>query len=124
MTTIIRIEHISGDGIFGAKNPNGNWVLNRDTFECYSALSGKHSDFPTPYEDKGIGRVINDDEYCAFKSIEQVQQWIEKDWFYGLVNNDFKVLMLDVSECVIGEYQVLFKKENILQSKDITNLFL
>lgn len=125
MKTIIRIEHKSGIGIFRAKNRLGNEIIftkkNRSKF---NSLEKRHWDFPTPYGDSKINRFINPEEFCAFKSIEQVQQWITKDEIIALTKHDFKVLMLDVSECIEGEYQIIYEKKNILQSKDITNLFI
>lgn len=122
MKTIIRIEHPrDGNGIWQATSKEGNWYY--WSFSFRSSLVAKHNNFPTPDEDSLIDRCIEKDEFCAFKSIEQIQQWIDKSWWNEIFKAGFKVLMLDVSECVVGEYQILFKKENILQVKDISNLF-
>jgi hypothetical protein len=122
MKTIIRIEHSSGWGIFRAHDGDYNVIAKQFTF--WEDLLEKHRDFPTPSNDDLIDRWIEDYEFCAFKSIEQIHNWFDKEWFSEMTTLGFKVLMLDVSECIIGEYQVLYKKENVLQSKDITNLFL
>ncbi len=34
-----------------------------------------------------------------------------------------KVLLLEVTEFQVGEYQIIFTKESITSSKDITSLF-
>jgi len=47
----------------------------------------------------------------------------DKEIKFKVIKMGFKILLLDVSECMIGEYQVLFRKKNIIQSKDITHLF-
>ena len=125
MKTIIRIEHKSGNGIFRAVNRLGNYIIDsKKVGKTFNKLQIRHFEFPTPYGDSKISRFINEDEFCAFKSIEQVQQWITKDEIIALTKLDFKVLMLDVSECIEGEYQIIYEKKNILQSKDITNLFI
>lgn len=122
MRTIIRIEHSTqGLGIWQAENEDCVSLCN--SFSFYSEFSKKHNDFPTPREDNMINRVIKGDEFCAFKSIEQLQQWIEKDWWSEIFDKGFKVLMIDVITCVEGEYQILYKKEDILQTKDISSLF-
>ena len=122
MTTIIRIEHpFSGWGLFKAFNKEGYDII--DNVNCWDALSLKHLDFPSPSADKGL-RNLQKDEFCAFKTVEQLQDWIEPSWMEEIISLGFKILMLDVSECRIGEYQILFKKENILQTKDITSLFI
>lgn len=120
MQTIIRVEHPSdGRGYFGIL-----W-LDTDSFEWGPAMDVKstfnrHMKFKiAPYE---IGWT--NEHFCAYKSVEQIQQWILKKDFKALFKNGFKVLMIDVSECIEGEDQMLFKKEHILQTKDITNLFI
>jgi len=121
MTTIIRIEHTTGWGLWRAALDPFTSII--EVLDCYEEIAAKHRNMPTVPSDPGLG-YRDDDEFCAFKSIEEFNQWMEKSWIPELVNNGFKVLMIDVSECRIGEYQVVFKKENILQTKDITSLFL
>lgn len=123
MKTIIRIEHpTTGNGLFRADDDYGNAIIWKAYF--HSSLSAKHYNFPIPYDDIGIKRDPEENEYCAFKSIEQLKQWIEFDWFNTIIELGFKILLLDVIDCVEGEYQILYKKENIIQSKDISNLFI
>lgn len=94
-----------------------------DTLNCRVQIYNRHSNFPTPNRDSLLGS-IDSNEFCAFQSIESVQEWIEPSWMEELAQEGFKVLMLDVSDCRIGEYQVLYKKADILQTKDITSLFI
>lgn len=120
--TIIRIEHPnSGDGIWQHMESNEHLC---DYFSFYDRFASKHKEFPSPRKDLGINRPINHYEYCAFKSIEQIHQWIEKEWFSEIISSGFKIYMIDVSECIEGEYQILFRKEHILQQKDISSLFI
>lgn len=121
MKTIIRIEHSCGNGIWKALYSRFDNICY--SFSFYNNFKEKHASFPTPYFDKGINRMMEIDEYCAFKSIEQLQQWIEKEWWIEIFKAGFKVFMLDVTSYVEGEYQILYKKKNILQSKDISSLF-
>jgi hypothetical protein len=119
MKTIIRIEYFDGNGLWQSVDNDGNIVYR--TFSFKLDLIRKHDKFPTPQQE---GLIINDDDYCAFKSIDQLNQWIDKEWFNEIINKGFKILMIDVSKCIEGDYQILYKKEDILQTKDISSLFI
>jgi len=104
--------------------PSGKGIFQEDKFTPTSLLD-RHLKFPNIRDDKGLSNVTNKvSHFCAYKSIEQVQQWIMKDEIEHLVSKGCNILMLDVSECHEGEFQILFKKENIIQSKIINDLFL
>lgn len=123
MITVVRIEHPEdGDGLFNSLN---DFSLPRNLeLSFIEQLNKKHRKFPRPVEDEGIERdPIRDKEFCAFFSIEQLQKWIEPDWFEEIKELGFKILMIELSEAVVGEYQVLFKKEHIIKTKDISDLF-
>ena len=120
MKTLIRIQHNNGKGLFRALDTKGECIL--ESLHCYEALTYKHWEFPSPLEDNLLNG-ISKKEFCAFKSIEQVKQWIEPEWFNEIIKAGFKVLLLDVSDCREGEYQILYKKEDVLQTKDIPELF-
>jgi hypothetical protein len=120
MKTIIRIEHSSGFGIWRAMIGIEHACYR---FSFYDDMDRKHIDFPPPIKDSGITRYIGDDEFCAFKSLEQLRKWVNSEWIDEMLTFDFKVLLIDVSECIEGEYQIIFKKEHILQTKDISDLF-
>lgn len=126
--TIIRIEHKdSGLGIFQAKGKTGKKDTFRERLNLFEELSLKRlsnrhqNKFPSPYRD--LGRYAEKEEFCAFKSIEQVQQWITPREIKILVNNGFKILELKVTKYTVGKYQVLFYKDSITKSRDITHIF-
>ena len=119
--TIIRIEHPdTGFGMFASKLNNKRLCYELSN---YSQFSSKHENFPTPSNDSKINRRIKKYEFCAFKSIYQLQKWITKKELKEFISMGFKVYALDVSECIIGKFQIVFEKKNITQSKDITLLF-
>lgn len=120
MKTIVRIEHKNGNGIWRAVNENGDCIIDFTSF--YEEICDKHEYFPTPYEE-GLNIDMTVD-FCAFKSIPQLEQWVEREWLQELFDNDFKVLLLEVKNWKEGEYQILFRKEDIISSKDISSLFL
>lgn len=121
MKQIIRIEHSDGLGCFYSFNPLTN--ENRIAITGYKLskfMSERHQGFPLPYED-GLKR--DNDDYCAFKSIKQIQEWIKPDEFNILFKNDYKVYLIEVSEYKEGKMQCLYKKQHIIQKTDISNLF-
>jgi len=114
---IVRIEHSDGWGIFRTQGYRPNVSdLGLD------ALIHRHWDFPTPAQE-GEGEYIRENQFCAFKTIEQVQQWIMPDEIRILLENDFRVYLLEVSNCIVYEYQCVYEKENIIEQKDISELF-
>lgn len=128
--TIIRIEHKeSGLGMFQTRSNKGRW--NIFTGQPYlidqlplKRLNNRHEKlFPAPFKDSLINRDALNDEFCAFKSIEQVQKWITPREIKILVNNGFRILELKVTNYTVGEYQVLFYKDSIVKSRDITHIF-
>ena len=115
-TTILRVEYKDGWGMFrsGVCSELSN----------YKEFIKKHKEFPMPQNDSLIEREPYDDEYCAFKSIEQFQQWITPIEIKELIKAGCRVLLLDVVSCVIGEFQILYEKGNVVQLKNITELFI
>jgi len=120
MKTIVRLEYTDGNGVFRANNNEGARIKYHHS--QWDIIEARHDLFPTPWEDTIRG--FNDSHYCAFKSIEQLQQWLTVEEIKEFITLGFKVLMLDVHTYLEGEYQICFKKEDILQSKDISSLFV
>jgi hypothetical protein len=129
--TIIRIEHKSdGFGMFRSKLKDGDDNPSRvevgdDEDDILFELGKRHNDgFYTPFGD-GLDMNLGFKEwFCAFKSIEQIQQWILPDEFKVLLDNDFQILLLTVTEYQEGNHQIIFTKESITSSQDISTLFL
>jgi hypothetical protein len=136
MITIVRIEHKDTYGLFVANTAEGekrNHCI-RDIKDNF--INDRHADrFPVTRMDRTIlqsdykrSTHLNPSKdgkiwLCAYKSIDQLQQWIYKDEFKILFDNNYKVLLLDVTEYQIGEYQIIFTRESVLSSKDISSLF-
>ena len=81
MKTIIRIEHLDGNGLWTSCNKDD--IPFYRTLSFYLDLVRKHDKFPTPKED-GI-KAMTSKRYCAFKSIEQIQERIEPEWFNEII---------------------------------------
>lgn len=119
MHTIIRIEHSDGCGMFRSNEETGYRYTIGDSKET-ERMFLIHGARKSPF---GEGFKFRDDMYCAFDSLETFNELVEPEEVQFLLTKDFKVLMIDVSEMLKGVDQVCYKKEHILQTKDISSLF-
>jgi hypothetical protein len=125
MHTIIRVEHADGWGMFRYDEVNNGPDYSRytlgnseETYEMYCL----HAIRNIPTKD---GIEMHDDMFCAFESLETFNALVipeELSWL--LKNHNFKVLMLDVTHIEKGKHQVCYRKKDVIQTKDITKLFL
>jgi hypothetical protein len=112
---IIRLEHpIDGIGIF----------ISRYTFNLYETEIGniikeRHEEMKIAHDIKGFTTK----HYCAYKNIEDLNKWILPSELKHLIERGIKVLLLDVFNVIEDENQVLYLKEDIFSSKNITSLF-
>lgn len=117
---IVRIENENdGLGVFRSHVKN---VDDLPTELCRN-IYHRHSRFPTPNKDKKLGS-IDSDEFCAFKSINQLKRWFTKKELVEINKIGFKILLLDVSNYAIGTNQILYKKKDIISIIDISELFI
>ena len=65
---------------------------------------------PTPSQD-GLD-YMEDDEYCAFATLESLLQWF-RNWAEELDQNGFRIKVFNVpaEEVKVGGHQVLFKRK-------------
>lgn len=112
---IVRVEHTDGIGMF-----TGDDRSHTVDYICPEIYT-RHAKFKTPREE-GLKR--EKDEFCAYKSIDHIQQWIMKDEFHILFENNYKVYLIEVSNFREGKDNVLFKKQDIINKTDISQLFL
>lgn len=114
---IIRIEHYE-DGL-------GPFTYSSDT-NVLIDFWGRHNKlFPLPQNDIGIERDIHVNEYCGYKSIEELRSWVKPNEIKKLIDLGFRIMLYEMSElkCTIGDYQVIFFKDEHISVKDITELF-
>ena len=126
MTTLIRIEHPeSGNGIWRHFDKQGHRTClnlsNYDEFEdrhrSFATLRSElNSIFAMDYLDMLV-------YFCGFKSIEQLQQWVYQSEINEFVSFGFRIYKIEVNNCLMGDYQVFFKKDNIVSKIDITDIF-
>ena len=77
--------------------------------------------YPLP-DDDGICMMLHRKKwYCAFLSVEQLQEWIYQDELELLIKFGLRVYELEVNEYQAGHYQIVYTKESIKSKTDITN---
>lgn len=129
MKTIIRIEHPSdGYGIFMDKllDVDENIIGTRkvkNTYDFAKRMSDRHTKFNTPYHDNLDTRKDSKIWYCAYKSLDQMKEWITSKEIKAILKRGYIVLMLEVKEHQEGRDQIIYTKESIKSSKDISALF-
>lgn len=117
----IRFEH--------PKTKLGIWRhLEHNISTHFSALNSRHSSgtFPTPYGEDKLCGIFNDDYKCAYKTMDQVREWITSDEIEKLVEeHGFKIYLIESeTEIYEGELQVIFMPRHIKSKTDITSLFI
>lgn len=121
MITVIRIEYLDGNGIFSAKDEKG-YLLHKK-LNCKNKLEFCFYFFPSPKKDNKICRNPLKNEYCGFLSLADMNYHLNPDLIYDLIKTGFKIYIMQVKTGVLGEFQILYKKEDIVSKKDITYLF-
>ena len=119
---IYRVEHKNGDGIIMATDRKGCSLY----LKMNSSFIDRYGKFPLPDEDELINRLPKRNEYCAFKNRKDLKKWINKDELKELINLNFNVHKISIKKenLIIGKYQILFKKEDVVENFVINNEFL
>lgn len=131
-TNIIRIEHPSdGMGLWRSLN-TGGWSSKIDRHSQYFKISKRHSNpsvFPGLHEDDELQYEAKDVDICdyhfAFKDLAQLEVALTREELKECIEVlGFQVFMLDVTDYYESSYQIVFKKESIVNKKDISSMFL
>lgn len=126
----IRIEHEDGQGMFIIEkcDENGNEIGTR-----YDKIVG-HRFLPTvrerhtgkfkgPMRETFADQFICGKHFFAYKSIEQLRQWVFPEEMIQLLDRGYKVYLLNLSEAIEGEMQIIYMKKDIISKEDISSLF-
>lgn len=117
----IRIEHKSdGLGIFQYRHcfdENNNKIHN--TLTMWPEISNRHANFNSPHEDDLDLFKDKKKWYCAYKSIEQMQQWITPKELKDLISKGYIIKLLNVEEYQLGKHQIIYTKQSIKQSTKV-----
>jgi len=129
---VIRVEHpADGKGLWRSVGDEIGSLINNHT--KYEVICSRHSDatkFPSLWDDAElyeIAQTIDDisQYFFAFKSLEQLATALTKDEIKECINDlGFRILMLTVTDYHESNFQVIFKKESIVDKDDITFMFL
>lgn len=121
---VIRIEYpTTGRGLFtgdiDGKTPS--------VYNFAPEISDRHRSFPNMINDFIELFIVegNLSEYfCAYLSIDQLQEWVTPDELRVVIKEGFVILLLEVTHYHESKYQVIYTKESITQTMDITSLFI
>lgn len=120
---LVRIEHDNGWGMFNAfRCAESNGIENPPSLQdLLPEVDRRHQNgFNGPFDD---GIEWTSDYFFGYHSIEQLRDWVKPEEFKVLFENNFKVYLIEVSECNRGRDNTAFKKEHIILKKDISDLF-
>ena len=116
---VIRIEHEDGWGMFIDISEERPSRKHSARYICPSIVD-RHQLFPLPQREN---LPISDEYFCAYKSVDQLKEWITTEEIATLKENNYRIFMLDVTNYHEGKYQVIYTKESIVNTTDITDLF-
>lgn len=134
MIKCIRIEHEDGFGPFYRQpfriyiNP---WNTLKNTYR-------KHESFNAPIEDpliwtsgsecighKRLNRFKDEKVWwCAYHSEKQILSMYTEREIKHLMRNKYNVFLLEVKEYQVGEDNIIFTKESVINRSNITNKIL
>jgi len=130
---IIRIEHSDGKGLFRSPDETGK-TSKLCQHSKLKEIIERHSDdtkFPTFFRDYELRSQIQElredleDYYFAFHSLEVLNEALTPDELKEAIEVlGFKVYIFEVSLCIESQYQVMFKKEHVVNQKDISFMFI
>ena len=128
---IVRLEDPNGVGIFRSSMlyriiwMSGDSDISRELRANEIAYGSRHNNFNPPQDDPGIEKNFKSGKhYCAYKSIDQLYEWIQPKEIKLLIEHAaIKVMLITVSECYEGNHQIAFEKKHILEQKCISELF-
>lgn len=116
---VIRIEHEDGWGMFTLCSKTKSSRKHSVKYICYS-IGDRHHSFPLPQNEN---LPMSDKYFCAYISVDQLKKWVTTEEIAILKENNYRILMLEVTDYHKGEYQVIYTKESIVNTTDITDLF-
>jgi hypothetical protein len=112
----IRLECSDGDGLFKCRDKG----FDLKSFPLGKKIAHLHDTFPNPWDE--FGDKFNLNYYCAYKSLTQLLAWIPIEDLKELILKGIDVYILGVKDELIGDYQICYKKKNILWKQKITSL--
>lgn len=118
---LIRVEWIDGGGPWRGIDEYAGDEARPWLFEMCPDMSTRHSSFNTPWEDNL--NMISGLHYCAYRSLEMLERWITPEEMKILIANKFTVWLYEVSEWQEGRDNTIFRREDVVDKRDLTELF-
>ena len=113
---VIRIEHpIDGWGSF--RSHDGKY------FDGLYRMYDRHGSLPVPSLDGIYMSKDMKEWFCAYKTLEQLKEWVTIEEIEILIDYGFNIHMLEVEEYQVGYYQIVYTKESIISNNIINDLF-
>jgi hypothetical protein len=126
MVQIVRIEHpTDGKGIFRS-NCTNDIINNKQLYNLSLKLCDRHGNdkFNTPRVDGIDIEKDNKDWFCAYKTIEQLLEWVTLKEIKMCIKHGFNILLLEVTEYQEGRDQICYTKESIIDQRNLNDLFI
>ena len=128
----IRIEHPdSGEGLWRTNVDDVCVLRNHSEFNKIQERHGNPDKFPTLCQDDVLIEQVyakdisTRDYYFAFLSLDQLKEALTSEELKECINSlGFHVLLLELSDCIASPFQIIFKKDDVLNSEDISFMFL
>lgn len=121
---IIRIESEEGNGIFTNKVNDAYEIIPeacKRHFSSYESCTG--IPFLRPQDDGLYTRKEGKEWFCAFTSLEQLHSLLYRDEIKKLIEVGYLIKLLSVTNYQIGQMQVLYTKDSVVEEKIINSLF-
>src|SRR5690242_11870003 len=117
---LIRVEWLDGCGPWRCGEDYNGDEIRPFLYDIAPDMGRRHSSFNTPWEDD-----LNMDQtyFCAYRNIEMLERWIRPDELKSLIENNFKVVLYEVSDWQEGRDNTIFRKEDVIDTRDLTELF-
>lgn len=141
MKTLIRVQDSLGTGMFQSGIPYGQETSKSVySIEKLEDLARRHREFPNIRDDRTIFNFVKElygeqeifdiygtDEFrfrFAFKNLSQFEKWVKREEVKILLDNGYRVYKIEAEEVCESEFQSIFNIDTVINTEDITNLFL
>lgn len=110
-----RIEYKDGYGPF--RSQIGGVIRSRYAMKDFRDMIYSHISFPSIHEER---TDLGLNWFCAYKSENQLLEYCRGS-LEKMIKCNFEIYELEVKDGIVTNYQILFKKKNVIEKKKITN---
>lgn len=113
-----RIEYKDGYGPF--RSQIGGGIRPHYAMKDFYDMIYSHNSFPSIHEER-VGLGLN--WFCAYKSENQLLEYCRGS-LEKMIKCNFEIYEVKVKDGIVTNYQILFKKKNIVEKRKITKKIL